>query len=180
MEIPKDVERIIKAGQAAWKRIKDPKDKSWNDWMTVGEALLSIRQEAMNAAGIPVGTNRPPAGRTYNTAFGDLLRRFHLHDIDKADRSRLFDCMENRGAIEDWRNSLDQAQRYKFNHPSTVWRHWKKAMEEWKPAGAPAETKLVKTERELTRALEECDTLRRENRDLTARIAELEEELRTR
>lgn len=53
---------MVKAGQAAWKRLKSKSEKSWNDWMAVGEALLVGREEAMNDDGIPLKSNRAAAG----------------------------------------------------------------------------------------------------------------------
>jgi len=35
------------------------------------------------------------------------------------------DCLEKRAAIETWRKTLQGYQRTAWNHPTTVWRHWK-------------------------------------------------------
>src|SRR5207302_1277501 len=72
------------------------------------------------------GTNAP-VGSRYNVEFGNWLVRHKFDDIDKGDRSRLFDAMANLPAIEEWRHALPQNQRLKFNHPSTVLRKWKAA-----------------------------------------------------
>jgi hypothetical protein len=108
----------IKRGQEAWLRHKE--DATWNDWMAIGQALSIGREDAMAAA----GTNAP-VGSRYNVEFGNWLVRHKFDDIDKGDRSRLFDVMANLPAIEEWRHALPQNQRLKFNHPNTVLRRWK-------------------------------------------------------
>ena len=56
-------DRIVRQGT----RLK--KDKSWTDWLAVGEALLIGRDIAMYEA----GTNRQPAGKGYSSAFSTWL-----------------------------------------------------------------------------------------------------------
>ncbi|MCL2429912.1 MAG: hypothetical protein FWD12_11825 [Alphaproteobacteria bacterium] len=165
MRMPSDLERIVKAGQAAWKRLKS--EKSWNDWMAVGEALMVGREEAMDDAGIPLKSNRPPQGRVYNTAFGEWLRKNKLDDMDKGDRSRLFEVMENRGAVEEWRKTLSPAERVKLNHPSTVLRNWK-------AADALPKTPKPKPEKEIDRAYDEVRRLQEELDRKNHHIEELE------
>ena len=55
-------DRIVRQGTAAWKRLK--KDKSWTDWLAVGEALQVGRELAMYQA----GTNEP-SGKGYSQEF---------------------------------------------------------------------------------------------------------------
>jgi hypothetical protein len=55
----------IEAGRAAWQRIRDHGRKSWDDWLTVGRALIIGRTEAMQKA----RANRP-IGSTYNRLIG--------------------------------------------------------------------------------------------------------------
>jgi hypothetical protein len=114
--------QICKAGTAAWVRLK--KKKAWIDWLTVGEALRIGREEAMRRAGV----NRPE-GKGYNMAFGKWLADYKLDDMDKADRSRLFNVMDEIGRIEEWRKTLTTTERLRLNHPSTVWRKWKATQE---------------------------------------------------
>jgi hypothetical protein len=115
-----DRDTCIKRGQEAWKRHKG--DATWLDWLAIGEALSIGRQEAMANA----DTNRP-IGSRYNAAFGEWLARHHFDDIDKGDRSRLFDVMDNLPAIEGWRATLTQTERLRLNHPNSVLRKWKAA-----------------------------------------------------
>jgi hypothetical protein len=110
----------IRRGQEAWRRHKD--DATWHDWLAIGQALSIGRQDAMADA----GTNQP-IGSRYNTAFGDWLVRHRFDDIDKGDRSRLFDVMDNLPAIEEWRATLPSTLRLRLNHPNSILRKWKAA-----------------------------------------------------
>jgi hypothetical protein len=110
----------IKRGQEAWSRHKT--DATWNDWLAIGQALSIGREDAMATA-----ETNAPVGSRYNVEFGDWLVRHKFDDIDKADRSRLFDAMANLPAIEAWRGALPQNQRLRLNHPSTVLRKWRAA-----------------------------------------------------
>jgi hypothetical protein len=113
------------------------KEKSWGDWLKVGEALQVGREWAMNQA----GTNRPD-GKGYNVAFSEWLQKYKLDDMDKGDRSRLFSVMDNLGQIEEWRKTLPLNQRLSLNHPNAVVRKWKAFMkpEERTATGDPKPT----------------------------------------
>jgi hypothetical protein len=133
------------------------REKNWNDWLKVGEALQVGREWAMNQA----GTNQA-VGKAYNMAFGEWLAKYKLGDMDKGDRSRLFTVMDNLPMIEQWRQTLTQTERFKLNHPNAVWRKWKAAVEPDRPKDA----KL--TLRDSVANLSE------ENTQLKAQIEELE------
>mgnify|MGYP001417859242 CR=1 FL=1 len=153
------IARIIKQGQEAWRRLK--KSKSWNDWIMVGDALVVGRNWAMRQA----GTNRPE-GKGYNMAMAEWLTRNKLDDIDKSHRSRLIDCIENLGAIEEWRATLTLGQRLTWNHPNIIWMHWRKAIEPAPVANPDSPPKP--TLRDSVAELSE------ENARLKAHVAELE------
>jgi hypothetical protein len=142
------------------------KEKSWGDWTKVGEALLIGRDWAIHQA----GSNRPE-GKAYNMAFGEWMAKYKLDDMDKGDRSRLFAVMDNLPMIEEWRKTLTLTERLKLNHPNSVLRKWKSAIEPERPkSGKP-------TLRDSVIGLEEGNAAKeREIVDLRARIAELEEE----
>ena len=152
-------ERVVRQGQEAWRRLK--KEKSWQDWLKVGEALLVGREWAMHQAGV----NRPE-GKGYAMAFSEWLSRYKLDDMDKGDRARLFACMDNLGLIEQWRSTLTQTERLKLNHPNSVWRKWQKAVE------PPAQQDGTAEPRPSLR--DSVVTLSEENEQLKAHIAELE------
>jgi len=121
-----ELDRVCRQGTEAWRRLK--RDKNWNDWLKVGEALQVGRERAMNQA----MTNRPE-GKAYNMAFGEWLRQYKLDDMDKGERSRLFAVMENLPMIEQWRQTLTLSERLKLNHPFAVLRKWKAAVAPEKP-----------------------------------------------
>jgi hypothetical protein len=116
-QLDKDVDRIGRAGQAAWKRLQ--KCKSWSDWMAVGEALLAGRTLAMQKA----ETNRPE-GKGYNQVFSQWLAHYGLSEIDKSARAKLLYVMEHRADIEDFRAGLPLNVRMELSHPTSVLRRW--------------------------------------------------------
>src|SRR5580704_9455300 len=117
-----DLDRVYRQGTEAWRRLK--RDKNWNDWITVGEALGQGREWAMNQA----STNRPE-GKAYNMAFGEWLAKYKLDDMDKGDRSRLFKVIDNRAMIDVCFKTMTTTERMKLNHPNAVLRKWMKAIE---------------------------------------------------
>jgi hypothetical protein len=155
-----DRDRVSRQGTAAWARLK--KDKNWNDWIKVGEALLVGREWAMNQA----STNRPE-GKAYNMAFGEWMITYKLGDMDKGDRSRLFEVMDALPMIEEWRHTLPMTIRLKLNHPSTVLRKWKSAFETDKEEHDARPSKAKQTGTELAAALEQI-------KHLKAHVAEIE------
>lgn len=104
-------------GKAAWERRKANADKSFADWLLIGEALVIGRKQCQAQARAPKA-----AGKAYNDRFGSWLKTHYFDDIDGSDRSKLFKIMEHRAEIEEWRANLEPAQRAAWNHPSTIWR----------------------------------------------------------
>lgn len=165
-----DRDRVVRNGRAAWQRLK--KEKSWQDWLATGELLALLRQEAMHEA----GTNRPE-GKAYNMAFGIKLTENKLDDMDKGDRYRLFNCMDNLSLIEQWRSTqLTLQERLRLNHPNSVWRKFQKAHEPASEADGAAEPKPTLRD-SVANLSEENAELKRQLEQAKARIAELEEEL---
>jgi hypothetical protein len=111
--------------------------RNWSDWQKVAVALAAGRAEAMRIA----NTNSPK-GRTYNRAFGTVLKREQLgkDKLDNATRNQLLQIEENLCAIEEWRETLDPAQRLSLNHPSAVWRNWQRTV---KGSGRDEQSKEV-------------------------------------
>jgi hypothetical protein len=122
-QLDKDLDRVGRAGTAAWNQLK--KSKDWGHWMIVGEALAAGRAMAMRTA----GTNRPE-GRGYNEQFSAFIDYYKLSEIDKAARAHLLKVMEHRIEIEEYRASLPLAERLRLNHPTTMMRHWRAATAE--------------------------------------------------
>jgi hypothetical protein len=124
----KDRETLIKQGQESWQRHIHKGDATWNDWMAIGAALLIGRQDAMAAA-----ETEQPIGSRYNSEFGSWLAHHHFDNIDKGDRSRLIEVIDNLSAIQAWRATLTQTARLRLNHPSSILRKWKAASEVKEP-----------------------------------------------
>jgi hypothetical protein len=156
-------DRVSRQGAEAWRRLK--KEKSWVDWVKVGEALLVGRDWAMHQA----GTNQP-AGKGYNAAFSEWLSKYKLDDMDKGDRSRLFKVMDNLPMIEEWRRTLTLTERLKLNHPNAVLRKWQAWIEPETPKD-PAKPTLRDSVANLSEDLElhKCKL-----KDRDAQIEELE------
>jgi len=60
----------------------------------------------------------------YVTNFGEWLARYKVDDMDKSDRAKLLQLMEERPAVEEWRATLPDYERRTLNHPVIVWRKW--------------------------------------------------------
>jgi hypothetical protein len=155
-------ETRVRRGQEAWQRHIQKGDATWDDWMAIGDALLIGRQDAMAAA-----KTKQPIGSHYNSKFGRWLARHHFDNIDKGDRRRLIEVIENRPAIEAWRETLTQTVRLRLSHPSSVLQKWK--------AGTEGKEPKPRTLRDSVANLSEDNAkLKREVEELTARLREAE------
>jgi hypothetical protein len=157
--------RVSRQGTAAWQRLK--KEKNYHDWLKVGEAHQVGREWAMSQA----GTNRPQ-GKGYNLVFAEWLTKYRFDDMDKGDRSRLFELMDNLAQIEQWRQTLTLTERLKLNHPNAVLRKWKAFMKP-EPRDAHGEPKPTLRD-SVVNLSEEITTKDREIAVLKAHIADLE------
>ena len=79
-----------------------------NDWLKVGEALAVGREWAMNQA----RTDKPEGKPIWR-----WMMQYKLYDMEKSDRSRLFEVMAALPMIEEWRRTLT-LERLKLNHPA--------------------------------------------------------------
>lgn len=158
-----NLDRVSRLGSEAWKRLKKTKD--YNDWLKVGEALQCGREWAMRQA-----QANKPEGKAYNMAFSEWLQRYKLDDMDKGDRSRLFQVMDALPQIEEWRRTLTLTERLKLNHPNAVLRKFKLAFEIPDPS-KPVKPGLRDAVAELS---EENLKLKNQNARLTAHIEEVE------
>jgi hypothetical protein len=110
----------VARAREAWKRRKANANVSWAEWVVIGEGLCTGREQVMAAVNA-----KKPTGKKYNVPFGQWLQINELDDIDGSDRNKLMKLMGERDALEAWRASLTDAERERYNHPSTVWRAWK-------------------------------------------------------
>jgi hypothetical protein len=163
MDETERMDQIGRSAMAAWTRIKKAQSRMWGDWMTVGEGLMEGRRWAMQMAGV----NRPE-GRGFVTAYSEWLKKYRLDAMDKSDRAKLLQLMEERPAVEEWRATLTDYERRNLNNPITVWRKWTAATRVKKPK--PHTASVSSTEHGRARAMIE---------ELQERNAELEQELKT-
>ena len=112
----------IEQARAAWSRIKSNGRKNFDDWCSIGRALIIGRSEALKFA----ASNRP-VGSRYNAAMGAWLREAGLDGIVAQERYRAILIVENLPAVEMWRGSLDELQRRRLNHPNAIWHAWRRA-----------------------------------------------------
>jgi hypothetical protein len=114
-----NLDRIGKAMMAAWGRVKKAQTRMWGEWMTIGEGLLEGRNWAMRQAGV-----NKPEGKGYVMAYAEWLKRYRVDDMDKSDRAKLLQIMEERPGVEEWRATLTDWERRNLNNPVVVWRKW--------------------------------------------------------
>jgi hypothetical protein len=128
-------DETIKIGQDAWSRLRTERDhrKTLTDWIAVGHAHVIGRVEAMHNA----HTNKPE-GKAYCTEFSIWLKRHDFDDLDKGDRSRLFELMDNLPAIESWLAGFSPADQMRLNHPTTIVRKWRAAQRKDDPNKGPS------------------------------------------
>ena len=149
---PTDDAAVVRRGREAFERLE--RDKTWADWITVGEALWVGRRAAM----LDAHTNRP-AGRRYNEIFGTWLNAHGFDRLDKSDRAKLMVCMDRRIEIDTWRSSLSSNKRLQINHPATVLRHLKASTE---PTTNKKSSPIAKLQIAHAEIIEENHRLKRE------------------
>jgi hypothetical protein len=149
---------VLRQGAEAMARLSTNRSRDWADWLKVLAALKVGRHTAM----LEAETNKP-RGRGYCIAFAKWLRCHEVFEaIDQADRKRMFDCLDNLSAIEEWRAGLSPAQVIKWNYPPTVLREWEKSRrpppdDSNPPPGPPAASEpptALLAPKELRRQLE--------------------------
>jgi hypothetical protein len=175
MQVNEKSNQIGKAMQAAWGRVKKAQAKMWGEWMTIGEGLFEGRRWAMQVS----GTNRPE-GRGYVTAYAEWLKRYKVDDMDKSDRAKLLQLMEERAAVEEWRSTLTDYERRNLNNPVIVWRKWTAATRVKKPKPRTAGFSANEMGRARDTVQQQDERIRELEEELAAaraRIRELEEEL---
>jgi hypothetical protein len=115
------------------------------------------------------GTNKPE-GKGFVMGYSEWLKRYKVDDMDKSDRAKLLQLMEERPAVEEWRMTLPDYERRRLNNPVVVWRKWTAAtrIKKPKPRKTPTVEELQARNRELEEELEAAHE----------RIKELEGQLR--
>jgi hypothetical protein len=109
----------IAAGRTAWAALQ--KHEHFGQWLAVADALVAIREEAMEQA----CTNRPQ-GPPYRAAFKAIVEQKETWAvaIDDTVRAHCYWLVDNLPAVQRWREGLSFKQRDEWNHPSTVKRRY--------------------------------------------------------
>jgi hypothetical protein len=149
------VPAAVRQGQEAWKRLHE--HSTWEDWKQVGAAHVIGRTEAMLD-----GHVNTPKGRSYNAAFNAWQKKFGFADLDRGDRTRLFQVMDHLDEIEGWLKELKSTERLRLNHPNSVWRRWKKATATLDPNAPPKTSPYKKLQAERMALIAERDLYKRE------------------
>jgi hypothetical protein len=109
----------ISEGRAAWQRIKDHTKASFDDWLTIGRALVVGKAQCLHQA----GANRP-YGPAYMRGMRAWLDSAGLGDIETQERRGAIFMAENETELVRWRSSLSAKEARHCNHPSTVVKHF--------------------------------------------------------
>lgn len=108
----------ITEAQAAWQRIKDRDKASFEDWLSIGRALIAARQKCMADAGV-----NKPYGPAYQRQMRAWLDENGLAEIDSQERRGAIHCVERQAEIDAWRSGLTDVERRRANHPNTIVKH---------------------------------------------------------
>jgi hypothetical protein len=112
----------IKAGREAWQRLRGAGSTTWEDWVSVAQALALGRELAMRAA-----RSNTPHGKRYQAALVLWLAEAGLSEITRQERQSCWRLTQNLQAVTDWRNQLDASKRRKINHPDSAFWLWKRS-----------------------------------------------------
>jgi hypothetical protein len=147
---------IARAQEAASRLIAGA---SYQDWITVGRALLIGRAHSMYEAGI-----NKPEGSRYAACFSRWLADTKLDKVaDKGTRSRLLDLLDHIEDVEKWRQTLATNRRLELNHPNTVWRHWQRSKVVPDPNKVQKPSPVAQLKQSLAAAEEEVARLKEAN-----------------
>jgi hypothetical protein len=113
----------IAAARDAWVRICRRGQTTFDDWVLIGRAVAIGRAECLKIA----GSNRP-FGKKYTAAMGLWLANAGLDGIHQQERYWALKIVDNIAEIEAWRATLDDAGRRHFNHPQSIWTHWRRSL----------------------------------------------------
>jgi hypothetical protein len=103
------------------------KGRTWEDWKTIAEYVATGREWAMRTS-----NSNQPNGIRYNQALGVWFKRNpHFQtDIDNSERNDLMRCWENLPAVEHFLDGEAPSRRRQLNHPTSIWRAYKRKLAE--------------------------------------------------
>lgn len=148
----------IAAGREAFAELQ--KHEHYKQWVSVADALVAIREEAMDAAHTNV-----PQGPPYRAAFKKLIdqREAWAAGISESVRTHCYWLIDNLAAVTAWRETLTFEQRDNWNHPTTIKRQYERATKVKEPKQKGEElTPLQQARDKITELQELCDRLQRQ------------------
>lgn len=150
-------EARIAAGRTAFDKINS--HEHFRDWLAVADALVAIREAAMDAA----HTNHPQ-GPPYRAALKAIrIREPWTDKVDSATTTACYWLIDNLPAVQAWRDTLTFKQRDEWNHPATVRRAYERlnVVKEPKPDGAAPPPQRLVLQDKVIELQAEVDLLRK-------------------
>jgi len=140
----------IAAGREAYAELQ--KHEHFRQWLAIADALVAIREQAMEAA----HTNRPQ-GPPYRRAFAAIIEQQETWatGISDSARAHCYWLVDTLPAVQRWRETLTFEQRDQWNHPTTIKRQFERItkVRENKEKGAPparnAASKIIELQDEV-------------------------------
>jgi hypothetical protein len=143
---PSDIDIRVRRGQEAMSRHR----RRFEDWLDIADAIDAGRSAILYRLGM-----NQPTGQRYQKAMGEWLIENGFREIaDKGTRSRLLECLQHREAIMTWRAGLTDSERFRWNHPDSVLRWWKKKTQVPDPNAEPKKPSPVARLKESIEKLE--------------------------
>jgi hypothetical protein len=105
---------LIRAGQAAWSRVRNAASLSFKDWHAIGRAIRIGRRLCVKAA-----HSEKPQGRRYSDAMSAWLVQSGFDENPEPTRREAVKLVEDI-AISEWRDTLPEGERIRLNHPRSV------------------------------------------------------------
>jgi hypothetical protein len=143
----------VRLGQEAMARQR----RRFDDWLVIGEALDIGRSAVLR----DIHSNQV-SGPRFEKAMGAWLVANGFKEIDKGTRCRLLECLKHRKEIEQWRISLTDDERFRYNHPDVVLKKWKQSISVSAPNTPPKPSAVAKLKQSIIGLEEENARMRRE------------------
>ena len=120
---------IIARGLDAWRVQRNRKDKIWEDWFIIGEALKVGREQSLKDA-----KAHDVYSPIYRKTYGVWLKNNGFSSFPSKMRYEIMRIMERREEIEAYRESLlnsdnPKIKRDRLNDPIYIYEKWQYEME---------------------------------------------------
>jgi hypothetical protein len=159
-DAPEQKDNLYAQAGEAWRRLKVSANAAWDDYLIIGEAMITARTDLLHKLQI-----NKPHGSNYQKRWKEWLLAHGLADMHKTTRSLLIELIEHRGEVEEMRSGWSDAERARRNSPNTTAHAWKKwRAKHGQPSKTPKQTNAQPTRQQLAKTVEH----------LQAHVAELE------